>query len=274
MEPTSAWQVKRHRAEEHRAELQSTVSDYLARGYRIAAESNATSNETYYRLHVLEPIPARISAIIGDVLHNLRSALDCLSLELARRHLGRDLNLSEERGAQFPISKSHKDFDTFFNRPGRADLFSRRERMAMQSTQPGWVFDLAAQSGIQSGNRDEEVEHDSLWLLQQLSNADKHRRVLVTFMHVDQVWWASDAHSEYGWRWGRTPFHDGQVVGVLTDTKGYGPPELREEVELRVNEPSAPRASEWDVNSLMGQLSGRVERALWQTCKSWSESPV
>jgi hypothetical protein len=45
-------------------------------------------------VHVRRQVPVAISTIVGDIVHNLRPALDSLAYEMAVHHVGRPLNES------------------------------------------------------------------------------------------------------------------------------------------------------------------------------------
>jgi hypothetical protein len=42
-------------------------------------------------VHVRHQVPVESSTIVGDIVHNLRSALDSLAYEMAVPHVGRPL---------------------------------------------------------------------------------------------------------------------------------------------------------------------------------------
>ncbi len=63
---------------------------------------------------VLKPPPtAELSLIIGDCIHNVRSALDNLAFELTLAYKGAPLPSSVETSSQFPIQakKNSTEFD-------------------------------------------------------------------------------------------------------------------------------------------------------------------
>jgi hypothetical protein len=71
--------------------------------YTVIPQSTDTSGRTEYRLRIHKPMPVEISTTVGDVLHNLRSALDSLAHEIARRGLDRPMTTEEEQASAFPI---------------------------------------------------------------------------------------------------------------------------------------------------------------------------
>lgn len=104
------------------------------------------------------------SFIVGDILHNTRSSLDNLAYALAERHLNRALTPKEAKGVQFPITDGEPEFDEVRNR---------------------WLKHIApaAQDVIKSVQPWDTPEHRvyrPLSVLRELSNLDKHRRIIVT----------------------------------------------------------------------------------------------
>jgi hypothetical protein len=71
--------------------------------YTVIPQSTDTSGRTEYRLRIHKPMPVEISTTVGDVLHNLRSALDSLAHEIARRGLNRPMTAEKEQASAFPI---------------------------------------------------------------------------------------------------------------------------------------------------------------------------
>jgi hypothetical protein len=235
----SAWWAKTQRARYHIDNLADEIRAFMqSKPYEILI--NRGDGETIYRLQMHRPIPVSLSTIIGDALHNLRSALDCAAFDLARWHVQRegqrDLTEPEERACQFPICETQAAFDKFFSGT-RATLYGPREREAMRGVQPARVHDYLAERGQPTHYpREEEVDHDPLYLLNKLSNIDKHRRLHLAFWWPWMASWGSDAPSRRQWRWGRPPFVDGAILGRLSDDpEGREPlPKVQHELSLSI----------------------------------------
>jgi hypothetical protein len=244
--------VKLDRAGEHAAALVAETKAYFQGGsFRVEPEPGERPHETVYRIRLSEPIPVRVSAIIGDALHNLRSALDCVAFEMARQHIGRDLTEREEKATAFPILGTPEGFAEFFKRdPERATLYGPREQDAMRIVQPGANYDQAAQYGVQLfETRQEAVEWDNLWLLNRLSTIDRHRRMHLAVAFPELVHWGSDEPSHLGWRWGTQPFDDGAVLGHLIGDPDHPEPpvELEYDMDVRIPDRIAGTANVTDV---------------------------
>ena len=240
---TSAWWAKVDRAEHHINTLAADIDAFLGSTvYEVLPEPGDQPDETIYRLRMHLPIPIHFSTIIGDALHNLRSALDCAAYEMARRHVGRDLTEKEELACEFPIRDDPNKLDKFFSAGGRQALYGAQERQAIRDVQPAWLHDEVASRGVEELRpREESVTYDPLWLLSRLSNIDKHRRLHLTAWWPDIVYWGSDKPSRRRWRWGQPPYEDGRVLGRLIDDSEHPEPPamLRQEMTLRILYPGA-----------------------------------
>jgi hypothetical protein len=128
-----------------------------------------TSGRHVITATVQEPIPDDWGPLIGDVLHNLRSALDHLAHALAVENVGTPLPKEIGASVEFPIF----DGEVNFHRHGRPKIvgLSSEAQTAIEALQPY--------------RRYPDPHIDPLWLLYQLSNIDKHRRPTVTAFYLD-----------------------------------------------------------------------------------------
>ncbi len=78
--------VKVDRAYEHTLRLQSMIRRFQAEGnsHEIFFKDDAQTQERTYYIRVLKSIPLEFSALIGDILQNLRSSLDHLAWHLVK----------------------------------------------------------------------------------------------------------------------------------------------------------------------------------------------
>ena len=106
--------------------------------------------------------PIRLSAIVGDVLFNLRSALDHLVCGLAKRAD----SSAECETLQFPICTSEEAFDKGIRRKQLEGISVDAVRM-IRSVQPFLLGENSAKL-------------HALALLHDLNNRDKHRAVHIT----------------------------------------------------------------------------------------------
>jgi hypothetical protein len=105
--------LKVQRAKYHLQELKTKIDQFFRNGgaevvFEIAPEfetigGSRTGSFTYRKR---EPIPSEWPAIIGDILHNLRSSLDLIACELHRITGGPP---EEIRGVQYPFCTGKSD---------------------------------------------------------------------------------------------------------------------------------------------------------------------
>jgi hypothetical protein len=57
--------------------------------YSLLSEPSDTPGRAAYRLRIARPIPIAVSTTVGDALHNMRSALESLAFEVARRSVAK-----------------------------------------------------------------------------------------------------------------------------------------------------------------------------------------
>lgn len=115
------------------------------------------------RFQVREPPPLRFGVVLGDCLHNLRSALDHLICQLTLLDGG---TMADCTKTQYPIaSESEEQFEGMANY--RIPKLSKRHRAMVKQTQPYRAGDGA-------------FAHP-LSILAELSNTDKHRVLNPTF---------------------------------------------------------------------------------------------
>ena len=88
--PFEASRVKLDRAAKHLSELETAVAAYLAeKPVQIIVEPfpggvGETHGTRAWLARIRKPVPLDFSAIIGDVVHNLRTTLDLLACDLVR----------------------------------------------------------------------------------------------------------------------------------------------------------------------------------------------
>jgi len=79
MVDSSQWQIKLERAHRHPAELRQQI-DHMKTAGDLAVTTDVLGLERTVRLVIRREPPAELSAIVGDIVHNTRSALDCFAL--------------------------------------------------------------------------------------------------------------------------------------------------------------------------------------------------
>jgi hypothetical protein len=148
-------ELKLERATEHLSTLQDQIDEWIDATYRYVAELDPRSGKKHIFVQVLNAPPAAFRPIIGDCLHNLRSALDNLAYELAVAHHKCALPEPFHRKSEFPILRT------------RLAAYTQRRKYLFKRLQP---YQRGAKYWVHP-----------LWQLHHLNNLDKHR-----FPHVVQ----------------------------------------------------------------------------------------
>jgi hypothetical protein len=124
------------------------------------SRDDPNTRERLYGIEVLEDPPVgEWGILIGEILYNLRSGLDHLAYALSAAHTP---GKTPPRGTEFPIFRDEDRFDDVKS-GGRYKIrgMSWEMQCALRDLQP-----------FNTGN---PPEAQSLWLLQHMSNVDKHR---------------------------------------------------------------------------------------------------
>jgi hypothetical protein len=163
--------LKMARAQKHFEELQDVIKSFLGRKpYEVVSESDAQPHHYIGRLHIREWPPPELSPIIGDIVHNGRSALDHLAWLLVRRAK----NTPAPGKTQFPI---------FTKDPFDRTLYSTTKKWKAaldrwnSQTQGMASNDVAIIKRMQPYKRFKTPGADPLARLADLSNWDKHREL-------------------------------------------------------------------------------------------------
>jgi hypothetical protein len=149
--------IKIERAIKHMHELQAEVQSFLdMQPYKVGVKRDPDTRRLIYYVLSVEQPPPLIAAITGDILQNLRSALDHLAYHLA------DIGTAGKgpfRHIYFPISENATKY--------HADLPKK-----VKGIRPDAIKAIDALKPYGGGN-------DIFWRLHRLNNIDKHR-LLVT----------------------------------------------------------------------------------------------
>jgi hypothetical protein len=176
----------------------------------------------------MQQTPPEISTVVGDVLHNLRSALDSVAYELAVQSKG-ELTAREEQVTFFPWCRSPGEYDRFFGigvDPGKSDeasrlrgrIYSHQARDAMRVVQPFFLWEMAKLSGANLSEKErrqfseDQLNWPSIHRLRRLSNIDKHRRLAAVGVGWPTIfYWGSDEGDNTRFRLGLMPPTDNTI---------------------------------------------------------------
>lgn len=151
--------AKLERADKHIFEFEAWVrAIYDADGYAVVKETEADGLHEVLKIQHRAPnVPSRIIAIVGDAIHNLRSALDHLACAIALRH-NPNIRLED---VSFPICKSKEVFD-HPRTQGKIRVLGPAGEAFIRSLKP-----YAGDDGF-----------EFFWTLHRLDITDKHRALL------------------------------------------------------------------------------------------------
>jgi hypothetical protein len=172
--PFFAVELKIGRARLHGQTLRDSIEEWLNKK-PLTATSEFIEGRTGYRLVVDEfsspPLLEHWALLVGDCVHNLRSALDNLVYGLARIKADPP---RDPRSIQFPIFASREAFQKSGAARATLEQLPARAAELVTAWQP-FHRDSAA-----------HIAADALNLLHHLSNQDKHRLPQVVLLSVNQ----------------------------------------------------------------------------------------
>jgi hypothetical protein len=263
--------AKLERAREHLITLNSEVSAFLERKpYEIFQETWRGGRELIFKIRVQERPPIAWSAIVGDCVQNLRSALNYLAWELAR------LEEAPPYHTAFPIYVTPKSFYERYNpnhklagqftpRSGlyKIEGIGQEAQAIIENLQPfKGQYGLSAGVVPASGWRSLWENHP-LVRLEKLAGHDRHRGLYVVGVGSMGHGTANPSgspepeHKEVNYG----PFKDGAVVArYLFREPGAGlkPTGLSIDLQLQAEENS----DDWSViktlRDILDHLDGKV----------------
>lgn len=104
MELLQASRLKINRARKLVDELELEINAYMARNpVKVITTQSKMDGYLDWELICNEAIPLHISPILGDIVHNLRTSLDLLAIDIVKANGG------DEKGVYFPFSNSAKE---------------------------------------------------------------------------------------------------------------------------------------------------------------------
>lgn len=154
--------AKLERAQEQFHDLIARIQTYDAsKPYELPRHVNTETGKFWYEFRLKTPVPIEWSVIVGEMVHNLRSALDHLVWQM----IVRDTGSNPSHLSQFPIFHARSDYKARGEKYIRG--VSTKGAAIIESLQP-----------FSTGHG----QADPLWHLCEISNWDKHRRI-----HLAQV---------------------------------------------------------------------------------------
>jgi hypothetical protein len=143
------------------------VRHFARRNCSIERRPNEATKMIDLVVRLGEPDP-QISLLFGDAVHNMRSALDHLVYELVASNQDRPAGVPNHK-TMFPICDTRTRFQTQAHRRGRITGVPVDACAVIERAQP---------FHRREAGQDHRVH--PLWVLNQLDNIDKHRRLTLT----------------------------------------------------------------------------------------------
>jgi hypothetical protein len=151
------WTTKIEHAKWHMELLQEELNKFLdTHPYKIATKRDSKTKRLIYYLKDVNEVPERISLLAGDVIQNLRSALDQLAYQLFRLNAGSRVSATH---VYFPIADNLNGYEKK----------KIRDTKGMKQKSVDLIDVIKPYKG---GN-------DKIWQIHKLNIIDKHR-LLVT----------------------------------------------------------------------------------------------
>jgi hypothetical protein len=108
--------------------------------YKLRAERNDSASEYIFRIKAVPRPPDHWGLLFGDGVHNLRSALDHLIVQLAVLGQQRDLTDAEMQSCQFPVVSRPEDWN---RNERKIALLRSGEQTRIRELQPFTTSDLS-----------------------------------------------------------------------------------------------------------------------------------
>lgn len=168
MGPQREIRLKLSRAEKHICDLDSAIRIFCeSKPYVLTAKPHriAEIDHISFIAEAVQAIPGDISLILGDAIHNLRTALDHLAYQLVLAN-----GEAPSRNTEFPIGDPTKKYTTSIH-GGKIKGMTAEAKDIIRSVQPSNTGDM------------------TLWNLHALDIADKHRLLITAHQRLEQ--WAT-----------------------------------------------------------------------------------
>lgn len=154
--PFESAKLKVYRAKEHIYQLNSLLESWSKLDtYKVSVNEDAKTGFNTLSLEVTETIPGDTALVIGDVIHNFRSALDHVIYEVVTSAGG------DGSRVQFPFQEDRKQLITGSSRYREIERISPKAAALIADTIKPY----------KTGNY-------TLWALNKINNIDKHRLLI------------------------------------------------------------------------------------------------
>ncbi|HVW81100.1 MAG TPA: hypothetical protein VHB69_09205 [Mycobacteriales bacterium] len=159
-------QLRLSHASDHAETLKHQLARFPTNDFTTLTEVEAEGLRHVYKIYKLKKTPRYWPLVLGDFLHDMRSALDNMAYAFAAQTHD-PLPDQIERRIAFPITDSVGEYR------------NKARNLAADAGQPfaDYVESVQPYGGLTS-------VHAALWQLQRLNNVDKHRKVSVVHISI------------------------------------------------------------------------------------------
>jgi hypothetical protein len=184
-----SWRVKLKQARTHLDKLQRDVDEYVRDGHaRFEHLYDADRCQFAAILRADYPPPLSIGATVGDVLHNLRSALDNVTWHVVTQFTPKP---EDSHKVYFPITQEESTFDV--EAPSRLPGVPSDVVAVFRQLQP-WYWrvqarDVLGAKQVPKKEDQADVRRRPLSVLSRLSNFDKHRTIHPIAVYGGDLHW-------------------------------------------------------------------------------------
>jgi hypothetical protein len=170
--------VKVDRAYKHLVDLQLAYACFFRPPdpYEIIPEDDPKTGERTFYLRIHKEIPSEFSALIGDIAHNLRSALDHLAWHLV------------QISPAFPKAKDREIYFPIFEDASEYQKGKMRKIQGMSDTAIQAIDDIKPYGRLDKSNPMAGIGNLALYWLNAIDLQDKHRLLI-------PAWAAAPGHS-------------------------------------------------------------------------------
>jgi hypothetical protein len=268
--PLAGVKAKIARADEHMKALDEEWQAFgKTQSYEGHHEFKPDTGEWNCYLSLAEPIPIKLSMILGDALNNMRSSLDHLVGRFVELHGGK-----VERHHSFPICSDVASFDRRVNQ-----LRRKSDGPGPLDGIPAGGPELALIRGAQPYHRGEDGREHPLAVLNRMTNIDKHRDIHIAASYpqaasaLDLLTWTPDdaelIDQTLIWQPGQ-PLEDRTHMARLQFSDAHPADEVNVKVSLPLSlafgnpEPGPHKDSVADVLAYVAEIVRRAEMLFLQ----------
>lgn len=199
--------VKIKRAQKHLQELDAEITPLLNQSLHVfGMKDDPDTGQRSPYFGPLPMVPFNVIATAGDVVQNLRSALDHLACQLVQ--VG-NRGIEPNRNVSFPICPSVK-------------VYEKTKRRKVNGMRQDAIMAIDALKPYKGGN-------DALWRLHEINNIDKHRLIL-TVGH-DYLFSGDDFAGGY-WLKASDPIFNGIADSEAEENIQFGVDKSRAETKV------------------------------------------